>query len=356
MLALQAKQFDVVIAYDGHIAEGASDKSYRGRTPFARMGEHFEYNKSYEYFLKYCKKVGLRAGFASTTDITAKGLFKAVWIFEKKWKRMRQLVEASIVFDKFSNQDTFNAKYDNKLKNNIHGVKYFHDPNIRSIFDNKLKTYNVFPQFAIPTAKIDITSSSTITSAQKVLSSQIKEHRNTDDFTKLFVLKDQYGYGGNNVYRVKELEGFLKIGKHDKLISYIIQPLILARGFNFSGQKGDIDLRVIVCNGKIQDCYIRIAKSGEFRANASHGGSVVYIDKSDIPKDVIKMTTSINNMLKVKDGFYALDFIKSIEGNLYFIEGNITPGLTWFNDRDEIKVKQLMRNIIDKIKVITSAI
>ncbi|MDP3970582.1 MAG: hypothetical protein Q8P90_02685 [bacterium] len=341
--------FDVIIVYDGLIAEGASDKSYRGRTPFSRTGDYFDYNKSYEYFLLYCSKLGLKAAFASTVDINEYGLFKAVWIFNKKWQRLHEIVEAKIVFDKFSNFDTYNAKYDTKLKNNIHGITYFHHPAIRSLFDNKIKTYNTFSKFSIPTAKINVHSSFTIASAKKILNAQIQKHTNTADFTELFVLKDQYGSGGLNVFKVKSVEEVLKIGKNDQKISYILQPLILATGFSFVNYKGYIDLRVIVCDGIITDCYIRIAKSGEFRANASRGGNVAYIPVKEIPKDVVKMSKSINAMLSEQDGFYALDFIKSNTGNLYFIEGNITPGLTWFNKKDEIQVKQLMRNIIQKI-------
>lgn len=356
MSQLSAEQFDVVIVYEGLMAEGASDTSYRGRTPFSRTGEYFSYNQSYEYFLKYCKKLGIQAAFASTVDITSHGLFTDVWVYEKKWKRLHQRVDAKIVFDKFSNMDTFNKKYDLKLKKNAHGVHYFHNPLIRAIFDNKLKTYTTFSKMAIPTTQIDVQSRSTIAQSIQALRTQIRTHKHADDFEKSFVLKDQYGAGGMHVYKVKKVAELLKIGVQDALVSYILQPFIMADGFRFKQHPGSIDLRVIICNGIITDCYIRIIKKGEFRANASCGGEVEYIDTKKIPRDVLKMTKRINSMLPVQDGFYALDFMKSSAGHLYLIEGNMTPGLTWFNATDKRQVKRFMREMIDKIQVMAAAV
>lgn len=356
MSQISVQQFDVVVVYDGLMVEGASDTAYRGRTPFARTGEYFSYNQSYEYFLKYCKKVGIRAAFASTVDITSDGIFTDVWVYEKKWKRLRQQVDAKIVFDKFSHMNTFNKKYDAKLKKNPHGVRYFHNPFIREIFDNKLKTHAIFSQITIPTTEIDVQSSRTIADSIDALHAQIRQHKNADDFGKSFVLKDQYGAGGMHVYKVKKAAELLKIGLEDALISYVLQPFIIANGFAFQNHPGSIDLRVIICNGKITDCYIRIAKKGEFRANASCGGEVEYIDTKKIPREVRKMTTLINSMLPIQDGFYALDFMKSSAGHLYFIEGNSTPGLTWFNAKDERQVKRFMRGLIEKIQVMAAAV
>ncbi|PIW37257.1 MAG: hypothetical protein COW24_00965 [Candidatus Kerfeldbacteria bacterium CG15_BIG_FIL_POST_REV_8_21_14_020_45_12] len=354
MANLPIEEFDVIVVYDGTTVKGASDKSYRGRTPFPKPSASFSYNKSYEYFLKQCKRSGLRAAFASTSDITAGGLFQSVWVYQKNWKRVHGLSNARIVFDKFSHLDTYNAKYDAKLKNKIDGVQYFHNPGIRALFDDKLRTYGRFSDFAIPTVKIDLKSSSTISFAKKALLDQIQAHKHMVDFTRLFVLKDQFGAGGVDVHKVKRMVDFLDIGKRDELVSYILQPLIIANGFDFFNQKGYVDLRVIVCGGQITSCYIRTAKPGEFRANASRGGSVDYIEKKQIPKDVISMSKSINDLLPVQDGFYALDFIKSSTGNLYFIEGNITPGLNWFNAKDERQVKQFMRSIVSQISLMAA--
>ncbi len=355
MPTLPVKQFDVVIVYDKAIAEGASDGTFRGRTPFSRTGKYFSYNESYQYFLTYCKRIGLKAGFASTGDIGPDGIFTAVWVYDKKWKRLKQSVTASVVFDKFSNHETVNAAYDARLKKNSGRNRYFHNQKIRALFDDKLKTYNLLSAFAIPTVQIDVESKEAVNAAKSRLGIQTDEHTHTTDFTETYVLKDQFGAGGIDVHKVRATSEFVAIGRADTSVSYIAQPMIVADGFTFVEHEGFVDLRVIICNGDITDCYIRIAKPGEFRANAHRGGTVEYVDLKDIPKGVTAMSKAVNALLPVQDGFYALDFIKSSAGNLYLIEGNITPGLNWYNTKDEKQAKSLMRNIVDKIKVVTVA-
>lgn len=345
------QEYDVVIVYEENIVEAASDTSYRGHTPFARKSMRYSYNETYEYFLQYCKRVGLRAAFASTADVIEGGSFSAVWVYNKKWKRVRTEATARIIFDKFSNREVQNAKVTALLEDNAQQAPLFHNSAIRELFDNKIKTYKKFTAFAIPTVTIDVESTTAIDSAKKRLKKIIQQHPHSTDFTNEFVLKDTYGAGGENVFKVSETKDIEHIGKQDTSIEYLLQPLIAASGFVFTTYRGNIDLRLIVCDGAVVQCYIRVPQEGGFKANASSGGEVVYIPLKEIPKGVLEMAKNINTRLPVKDAFYALDFIKSSDGNVYLIEGNITPGLIWFNAIDERKAKKLMRVIIDSMKV-----
>lgn len=263
---------------------------------------------------------------------------------------MHNTVDARIIFDKFSNQETYNAKYDARLRANPNGVRYFHDARIREIFDNKLKTYIAFSEYAIPTVKINLDTEEHITFAKNKLHATLSHNHFTEARSESFVLKDKYGSGGHNVFKINTHTKLKPIGKRDESISYVLQPFITASGFTFTDYSGNIDLRVIVCNGEIMQCYIRIPKQNEFRANASQGGTLIYIDVDSIPADVVTMARAINADLPVHDGFYALDFMKSSTGHLYFIEGNSTPGLNWYSNEDEHYAKQLMRMMIQKIK------
>lgn len=349
-LKLKPLQFDVIIVYDSAIASSANDPKYVGRTPFSKTGGRFSYGRSYEYFLKYCKQQGLRAAFATTQDIDGSGTFRAVWIFDKTWKRIKQQAESHLIYDKFSGATANNLKQFALLTGTTGKVHLFHSQKIRKIFDDKLKTFAAFSEYAIPTVKINVVSAKNITVAKKKLFSQLKKHKYTEDFTDARVLKDQFGSGGKNVFKVHENKKIISIGKHAPLIYFVLQPLIKASNFETNITAGNADLRVIICNGKIVQCYVRTAKQGEFRANASLGGEVEYIEPKKIPRDVVKMSEAINKKLSVKHSFYALDFIKSSTGHLYFIEGNITPGINWFDEHDEWHAKQLMRLIIQDIK------
>lgn len=346
--------FDVVIVYEGEIARAASDSEYTGKTPFALGTKYYSYNETYEYFLDQCRIEGLTAAFATTHDISANGKFSAVWVYDKKWERLHQPSDASIIFDKFSNLESYNEKYKKLLYANTTGVEVFHNQRIREVFDNKLKTYQSFTTSAIPTVKIDVRTEQGISNAKKKLVKLSQSHKNFRDFTDEFILKDQFGSGGNHVYKVSKNQLIQRIGMRDTSISYILQPLIEATGFQLKGHTGNMDLRIIVCRGQVFQCYIRIPQEGEFKANASTGSAVEYILLSEIPKDVLAMAQHIRSALPVHNGYYALDFIKSEHGNLYFIEGNITPGLIWFNDIDEMHAKELMCSIIQQLQYLVS--
>lgn len=344
-------QFDVIVVYNRKTAASARDESYTERAPFSKDGEHYSCNKSYKYFLQYCARQGLRAAFATTRDITGSGLFSSVWVFDKSWKRKKEVAQTHLVFDKFSGFAIANVKKYALLMTHPKDVQLFHNKKIREIFDDKLKTFTRFSEYAIPTVEIDLSSQKSIDEAKKKLNARLKRHSQPADFTvDKYVLKDRNGAGGVNIFKVHKKTDLLKIGKKFPHVNFILQPFIVANGFRFKEHLRSVDLRVIVCNGISVQSYIRIAKEGEFRANAKQGGTVQYLTPQMIPKDVLKMVKTINAKLPVQNSFYALDFIKSTNGHLYFIEGNSTPGLNWFDEADERRCKQLMRLIIKQLK------
>lgn len=341
-------QFDVIILYSGQTVMSAGDKNYKGRAPFTAKGGYASLNKSYMYFLQYCKQQGLRAAFATTKDIVGPGLLKSVWIYEKNWKRLKTLSYSSLIFDKFPT--IVNYKRNKLLMGTAGKIRLFHNPDIRRVFDNKLKTFNAFSEYTLPTVSIDLFSKKEITLAKKKLHGQMKRHKYAKDFTAAFVVKDQCGSGGNDVFKRSEKTLAASSITQDIEKEFILQPFINASGFHFGKQNGITDLRVIVSNGDIIQSYLRTAKKGEFRANAQQGGTVKYLTKSMLPPEVITMSAAINKKLPTQDTVYALDFIKSSSGHLYFIEGNSTPGLGWFDAEDEKKSKQLIRVMVKHIQ------
>lgn len=341
--------YDIIIIYEGDMAESAGDAAYHEKHPFS-IKKNNPYNESYSYFLEECAKQNVRAAFTTTNDIGLNGLCKTVWEYrEKKWHRITQRSQAKIFFDKFSQKKEL-TPFSIAVKKSVAKMSLFHNKKIRSIFDNKLKTSTLFLEHTVPTEFIDLSSQKKILLAQKKLDKKIALHSEHRDFKKGYVLKDQFGSGGDLVFKTTKETDYAAIYKKHPLVSFVLQPFVTASGFQFGTTSGIIDLRVIVLNGTIIQSYIRSAKKKEFRANASYGGSVSYIPIEKIPQDVLDMTRAIHQTLKSKHSFYALDFMKSDSGNLYFIEGNITPGLNWFNKTDELYAKKLIRELIEEMK------
>jgi len=355
--------FAVVILYSEISTHSARDRSYKENSPFSARGRLDVYNDSYGYFLLECKKRGLKAAFVSSADIIGPGLFQSYWTFDKKWKRNYGQAYADLIFDKYSPATVYQKKKMARLIS-TKSVNIFNNQKLKDIFRDKLNTYQNFDRCTIPTVSIKDFSKHKIFSAKRKLDKLSGAHKYKADFGEKYILKDQKGASGRKIYQIDfehlkfiDIWRQYKIDKKNKTgFSYVLQSFINCdRGFVIGKYAGLIDLRVIVLNNEIIQTYLRIAQKGSFLCNEHQGGELVYITKSDIPSDVLKMAGKIIRQIKLKLNakhcLYALDFIRSNNGNLYFIEGNSNPGLDWDHRKkiNEIKTKKLIRLIVGEL-------
>lgn len=190
----------------------------------------------------------------------------------------------------------------------------------------------------------------------------LKKHPHKKDFnSEYYIIKDRNGSGGFRIFKLDFNGSFKKVKKQRKSDiqesiekDYVLQPFINCDKSVFGKHRSFIDLRVILLNNEIIQSYIRIAKKGDFKCNEHQGGNLIYISNKSIPKDVLKIIPKITRKLNFKHALYALDFIRSNNGNLYFMEGNTKPGLDWNHKKkiNEIRSKELMDIIINELKII----
>ncbi len=358
------KAYDAIVVYSESIANSARDKQYREKSPFpSKDGHDGGHNDSYRCFLLRCKKMGIKAVFATSKDIIAPGLFQSFWTYDKKWVRNYSKAYSRVLFDKFT-PSTIKRKNKLKLLTSSKSIYTFNNKKMKDIFQNKLNTYKYFKEFTMPTVEIVNLSKRKIILAKAKLDKLLKRHRCGVDFNDSYIVKDKTGAGGFRIYKVDfDKFGFAEILKHHKLnkkkFSYILQPFINCnKGFVFGKYCGLIDLRVIFLNHKIVQTYIRIAKKGKFKCNEHQDGNLVYMPIKIIPKNVLVMARKIIKKLDAKlnleHSLYALDFMRSNNGNLYFVEGNSNPGIDWNHRKkiNEIKSKELINLIVDELKLI----
>ncbi|MFA5995591.1 MAG: ATP-grasp domain-containing protein [Patescibacteria group bacterium] len=340
--------FDITVVYDAKLAHSAADVNYLETAPFAKNSAYFNCNATYQYFIEHCKKLGLRAAFTTTNDVTATGQFSSVWTHTLKWERCKQTVSAKVIFDKFSNLQPRNQAAYYHITTAGTPPPLFHNQAMRLLFDNKLATFLMFPHYSIPTVKVTARTKTALLNASKILQTLCETHPYHEDFNTTMILKDQFGIGGNNIFKITNND--FSAVPINTTAEFILQPFIQASGFKIAHHAGNTDLRVIIFNNTVVQSYLRIAKAGEFRANAQQGGRVVYLALNDIPADVLKMIAQIKKRLPNKTTLYTLDFIKSNHGHLYFIEGNNSPGLNWFDAEDEIRAKELIHLIVRNLQ------
>jgi len=362
----EINQFDVIIVYLEDYAKSASNTLYTEQTPFSSKSKCGVYNDSYSYFLATCKKIGIKVAFATSKDIIGAGLLQSYWTYNKKWRRNSGQAYAPVIFDKFTPK---NKKHEHlyKLLTSPKSIYTFNTKELKNIFTDKLDTYENFKEFAIPTVEIENATDKKILSAKTKLDTILKKHNFKVDFSDGYLMKDKIGFGGFKIFKVNfDTNGVKEIKKNhaldkknNKPVSYVLQPFINCNtGFEFGKYNGFIDLRVILVGRKIVQTYIRIAKKGDYKCNKHQGGNLVYISLKTVPKDVIAMVKKIikklDTKLSLKHSLYALDFIRSNNGNLFFIEGNIRPGIDWDHKKkiSEKKAKELIKLIANELKLV----
>jgi glutathione synthase/RimK-type ligase-like ATP-grasp enzyme len=342
---------DVLVVYTENIATSASSPLKGNIMPFSLAHEREQYSAAYAYFLKMCEKNNLSAAFTTSADIIGPGTCSNYWEYRNsKWEKMNEHAFAPLIFDKVSplRKDSIHSRRVLFAK----GIaKPFNDTSLLSLFNDKLKTYTDLSGFTIPSVPI---TSTTTERAILDIKKLISQHKNKDDFSEELILKDRFGAGGIDIYKINTnpTVQLLKILKQKKDISFILQPFLkFDKGYSYKDLKGFTDIRIIYSQGKIVQRYIRTAKKSDFRCNEHQGGKVKYIDQAAIPKSVIDLS---NRLLKTinKKALFALDFIVSNNGNAYFLEGNINPGIYWGKNsaEDKINTKKLINVIIKELR------
>lgn len=353
--------FDVLIVYSEKLATSASDKS-DSKKPFPSDSRNESYNTVYGYFLKMCCKFNLNAAFTTSADIVGPGFCRSFWVFkDKKWLKVNSPCFSSLIFDKFSPING-SIKSRRQLLFSSPEIKPFNDPDLFNLFFDKQKTYNKLSKYSIPTISLGDKTLQSITDSCNTLTKLMCCHPNSKDFSSDIIMKDKFGAGGRHVYKfkAKQSKEMLAVIQRNTKVSYIIQPFAkFDQGFSYRNCKASTDIRLIYLKGEIIQSYIRVAKSGEFRCNEHQGGLLTYLPLNKIPPLLVLKSNLIAEILNKKCSLYALDFIISNNGNIYFLEGNTGPGLDWNLSlkKNEIKSKKLIRLVVkeltDRVKMPT---
>ncbi len=349
---------DVLIVYNGKLALSASDKSANVATPFSSDSPNEEYNNVYAYFLKTCHQSGLRAGFATSTDIIGPGFCHSFWqLKDENWVKINSPCYSTLIFDKFS-PTRKKGKLLRQLLFSSTKIKPFNNPVLFNLFFDKQKTYKKLSKYSIPTISLleENNTLKSIKSACKNLAKLTYHHPTSADFSHDIVMKDRFGAGGRRIhkFKVNQSEDMLAVIRRHSNVSYIIQPFAnFDKGFTYHHSPASTDIRLIYFGGKIVQSYIRVAKPGEFRCNEHRGGLLTYLSPGELPSSLIARANLIAKTLDKKHSLFTLDFIISNNGNSYFLEGNTSPGLDWNTSlkKNEIEAKKLIKMIVKDLFV-----
>lgn len=346
--------FDVLIVYNEKYCVKASSDSPKNKTPFSEKLGNESYNIVYNTFFKTCEKLKVKVAFASSADVIGPGLCKSFWDFKNdNWSKVSSPCFSKLIFDKFAPTDKIIKSHRDLLFSEPEIVP-FNNPDLFELFFDKQKTYDQLAQYSIPTLSLQGKTKGEIKLVCNKLRKLMTEARFPDDFSSDIIMKDEFGSGGENVYKFKKgaTEEILETVNKNKNVAFVLQPFLkFDHGFSYNNLLTTTDIRFVYLAGKIVQVYIRVAQNDDFRCNEHLGGILTYLNLDKIPPALTSRANLIATELADNSSLYALDFIVSNNKNIYFLEGNTMPGLDWNMSlkKNEREAKKLIKLVVEEV-------
>lgn len=350
---MKKMMFDVMVVYSAGITVSARSRR-RVSTPFAAANDPKKYSLAYSYLLKACHDRGVTAILGVGHDIVGAGTVNGYWSYENNvWKRKRGLAKARVIFDKLSPTTDIKIHRRSLLFSKAN-ITPFNTDQLYQLFFDKYHLFEHFGELTVPTVKIRAQNQTAINRSITKLLKMMTSSDKRGDYLSEFILKDRFGAAGNHVYKVdiNDLESIGNIVKHNSENDFILQPRInFENGYKYKSYRGQIEIRVIIANTKIVQAYLRMPEENGYLCNGSQGGSIVYIDPEKLPKSIHQEIVKAQSLIESSTDIYSLDYIISDQGNIYLLEGNTGPGITWDpENKDDVEgAKKLIRIIADNL-------
>lgn len=247
---------------------------------------------------------------------------KRAWVYDGRWKQANNK-KVELCYYHGKTRGIYKELELLKKKLNIPVVN---PPAVETICDDKLLTYTLFPDLVPRTFPLH--SPSRFYCALNMIP------------TDRVVLKPRFGSEGKGVF----------IYEKDDLLGALPRH-VLAQEFIDSSQgifgiPSVHDLRVMIVNGIIDHAYLRLPAEDSLICNAAQGGSKIFIDKEDLPQEVISIVERVDNVLRVHGTrVYTVDFMKDAQGNFRVIELNSKPGTSHYEGEEKVRYRFYVRVI-----------
>ena len=275
-------------------------------------------NNSFSDLLVQANKIGMSMCLSRFEDINPKTkVVVRAWVYDKAWKKI------------------FNQRFDLVLyrgKNatfhyvdailNKYNLPVINHPKIETLCDDKLYTSLVFPEI-MPTTFLINNHYESLNALYFIKTNKV-------------VLKPRFGSDGKGVLIMDKSR--LRNGiPRDTLIQEFVDS---SHGYRKLGVKGYHDIRVIIINGKINHCYVRVPPPGSLLSNASRGGKKYYFPNEKLPASIQKIVRYIDQKLKdFPVRTYSADFMFDENKKPWLIEMNSKPGTLYYDGAEGIREK-----------------
>lgn len=251
-------------------------------------------------------------------------VFTRAWSFaDDTWKLLHN-IRPHLIFDKTPHRPQVRVILDH-LKT---FVPIINDLEFSTLLDNKLYTSLLLPRYSKKHYKIYNTKE-LLAIAKKISSNKV-------------VLKKSHGSGGKYV----EILPKEKLSTHQLTYPILVQEFIDSS----SGIPGFItkphDLRLVFIEDEFIYAYARIPAKGSDLANISQGGTILPMQRDNIPTSLRPMINDIRDIFDIfRYKVYAVDIMFDENGQPWIIELNNKPGL-FFSDKQKNEQDKMFSRLV----------
>lgn len=302
-------------------------RDFEGTTPLSHIGKKLPV---YLRLLELCQKEGWEVYALTRKTYKGNGIFEGVWLFKNNgFERVEKPVKIDLVFDWVGNL-LFPPKTDA-------GLKVVNTREFKELACNKWETYQMLSDYMPKTFWVGELKSA----------ASLVNKISTDNI----VLKPFDGLRGRDIFigPKEKLKDFKPVDKEGK---YILQEFIDTSGGIPNLTPGKHDLRIVIVNGEVVWCHVRVPAPGSLLANAAQGGNLTEVDYSQVPESVKRMVKVVSRKFykEYDNPLFSLDFGIGKNGQAVIFEINDQIGFPRMEmkNRDNF-LKALVQNFSSKI-------
>ncbi|MCB0836045.1 MAG: hypothetical protein KDD99_05220, partial [Bacteroidetes bacterium] len=305
--------------------------------PFQKHNE----NDTYAHLSELCNQANINLYITHFANAINDSMVLS-WRFENGEWKMLELPASEITISYADLPQNFPSA--NVLRNLLikNGVIFINHLNMSDSLTDKVLTYQLFPNSIPPTFDTSLPDLS-----ERLLNVSTHPDLRTDKI----ILKPRYGERGKGIEVIELAE--VDSDRVAQMEDYIIQPIMESdSGIPELGIEGRHDLRMLVYNGEIKDCFVRVPQKDNFICNQSHGGRLIYININDIPEKIRGIAGEIDKALShYSPRYYSIDIGVGRSGKIWVYELNTMPGVVWNADAsDKEKYFPMHKTIVNAIE------
>jgi len=262
------------------------------------------------------------------------GVFNGVWLFTNGiFERLKKEVKMDLVFDWVGDLEFPPKEFD--------GLRVVNTRKFKELTCDKWAAYKILEEYMPKTLWVGPS-----------ISLRVNRENLLDKIsTENIVLKPYNGLRGKGIF-IGSKDKFKEFKPEKEDTKFILQEFVDTSNGIPGITPGKHDLRIVVVNGKVVWCHVRVPALGTFLANAAQGGNLTEVDYEAVPESVKKIVRAISKKLydEYDNPVFSLDFGINEKGIPLIFEINDQIGFPkWeMKNRDNF-LKALVANFSSKV-------